>query len=87
VKHQQPRATNRILLILALCVVVLVGSAQAQDTPTSSEMPPVLSTLEVSLWPEFDRPDVLVINRGLLAADAGLPAPVEIRIPASARRR
>jgi hypothetical protein len=40
-----------------------------------------LSLLELSLWPEFDRPEVLVIYRGVFAAETTLPVPVEIRIP------
>jgi hypothetical protein len=66
---------KRLLLIAAVCVAFLAGPAQAQDAPT-------LSSLEISIWPEFDRPEVLVIYRGLLSADIPLPAPVEIRIPA-----
>jgi hypothetical protein len=66
---------KRILLILTLCLIGLMGLAQAQDVP-------VLSNLEISVWPEFDRPDVLVIYRGLFAADTPLPMSAEIRIPA-----
>lgn len=42
----------------------------------------MLSTLEISLWPEFDRLETLVIQRGLFADDTPVPVPVEIRIPA-----
>lgn len=44
----------------------------------------MFSTLEISLWPEFDRPEVLVIYRGLFEEGTSLPVPVEIRIPARA---
>lgn len=70
-----------ILLTLLFCLVILAGPALAQDTP-SSESAPALSSLELALWPEFDRPEVLVIYRGLFAPDTPLPVPVEIRIPA-----
>ena len=63
------------LLILALSLVILAGHVQAQEEPT-------LESLEIALWPEFDRPEVLVIYRGLLDADVPLPAPVEITLPA-----
>lgn len=66
---------KRLLLIAAVCVAFLAGPARAQDAPT-------LSSLEIAVWPEFDRPEVLVIYRGLLSADTPLPASVEIRIPA-----
>jgi hypothetical protein len=66
---------KRLLLVLFLSLVTVAGLAQAQDLPT-------LSNLKISLWPEFDRPEALVIHRGLFADDTPLPVPVEIRIPA-----
>jgi hypothetical protein len=66
---------RRILLIILICLTVSVSVVQAQETPS-------LSTLEISLWPEFDRPEVLVIYRGLFEDGTALPVPVEIRIPA-----
>ena len=63
------------LFVLAFCLAALVVPVTAQDTPT-------LSNLEIALWPEYDRPEVLVIYRGLFAPDTTLPTPVEIRIPA-----
>lgn len=69
--------TKRTVWGLVLLLLLLAWPARAQETPT-------LANLEISLWPEFDRPEVLVIYRGLFAADTSLPIPVEIRIPASA---
>lgn len=66
---------KRLILILTFCVVILSGPVLAQDVP-------VLSDLEISLWPEYDRPEVLVIYRGLFAEDTPLPVPVEVSIPA-----
>lgn len=66
---------KRLIFALVLILTALAGSVQAQDTPT-------LSTLEITLWPEFDKPEVLVIYRGLFAADTALPVPVEIHLPA-----
>jgi hypothetical protein len=63
---------------LALLLVMLAfwtWPVLAQDTPT-------ISNLEIALWPEFDRPEVLVIYRGLLDAETPVPVPLEIRIPA-----
>lgn len=68
---------KRLLLPLALCLAFVVGPVQAQETPAIEE-------LGISLWPEFDRPDMLVIYRGRFEADTPLPVPVEIRIPAAA---
>jgi hypothetical protein len=66
---------KRLLLALGLLLTVLACPLQAQTAPA-------FSSLDVSLWPEYDRPEVLVIYRGVLAADTPLPASVEIRIPA-----
>jgi hypothetical protein len=68
---------KRFVLNLVVGLALLAGVAQAQESPT-------LSSLDISLWPEFDRPEMLVIYRGLFAADTSLPVPVEFRIPASA---
>jgi hypothetical protein len=67
---------KRFLWILLVYPIFLSWPVQAQDTPT-------LSSLEISLWPEFDRPDMLVIYRGTFAPDTPLPVSVEIRVPAS----
>jgi len=71
------RVTKRTVWNLVLLLLLLAWPARAQQ-------PPTLANLEISLWPEFDRHEVLVIYRGLFAADTPLPIPVEIRIPASA---
>ncbi len=44
----------------------------------------VLSSLEIDLWPEYDRPGVLVIYRASIAPGASLPKPLSFRIPAAA---
>jgi hypothetical protein len=66
---------KRLILTLVFALTALAGPVQAQDTPT-------LSSLEIALWPEFDKPEVLVIYRGLFASDTPLPVPVEIYLPA-----
>jgi hypothetical protein len=65
------------LFLMLVVLATWVWPVLAQDTPT-------LSNLEVALWPEFDRPEVLVINRGQFAQETALPMLVEIRIPARA---
>ena len=42
-----------------------------------------LAYLQVDLWPEYDRPEMLVILRASLAADVSLPVDVTFRIPAA----
>ena len=51
------------------------GGAAKGDTP--------LESLQIEIWPEYDRPAALVILRGELAGDVNLPAAVSLRIPAS----
>jgi len=67
-------------LILAVASIVLVSSAATAETQ------PRLARLQVELWPEYDRPAVLVMLQGWLAADAALPATVRLPMPAQAGR-
>jgi len=62
--------------MLILLAVVIPGAARAQDTVR-------LSYLQVDLWPEYDRPEMLIIYRAQLAGDVTLPADVTFRIPAA----
>jgi len=52
--------------------------------PASAQSAPRLSSLEVDLWPEYDRPSVLVIYRITLPAGTSLPVDLSFRIPAGA---
>lgn len=56
---------------------VIGATAAAQSTPIA------LKSLEVELWPEFDRPETLVIYRAELAPTVALPAEVTFRLPGS----
>ncbi len=40
--------------------------------------------MQIDLWPEYDKPDVLVIYRITLAATPNMPAQVNLKIPKSA---
>ncbi len=42
---------------------------------------PQLKALTVALWPEYDRPEVLVIYRGQLSSNTSLPAQITFRLP------
>ena len=65
------------LLLLLLCLGLFFPSeATAQNALK-------LSVVEVDLWPEYDRPTMLVIYRITLASNVVLPAPIKLRIPAS----
>lgn len=64
------------------CLVVMwvwasyLPTAQAQAAVT-------LSTLNIQIWPEFDRPSALVIIDGNLAPAVPLPAQVTLAVPAA----
>lgn len=69
----------RISLIVCIGWLISFAEAIAQSSDT-------LASLTVALWPEYDRPEVLVIYRGELTPDVPLPATVSIEIPASVQR-
>jgi hypothetical protein len=72
----------RTRLLVPAAALALLGLAlrpvlaAAQDSPSVDQ-------LTVSFWPEYDRPDVLVIFRLHLADSTQLPTHVRVPIPAS----
>ncbi len=52
--------------------------------PAQAQEPLRLSAVEVKIWPEFDRPAVLVINHLTLPPETTLPVTIALRIPAEA---
>ena len=66
---------KRTLAISLLAAAILAGPVLAQGSPA-------LSSLAILIWPEFDRPDALVIYQGRLAEGTLRPTPLEFRIPA-----
>jgi hypothetical protein len=65
---------HRLLLSLVLALL-LAGPVLAQS-------PTPLSDLTIRLWPEYDRPQLLVIYHGTVADGVALPAPVSFTLPA-----
>ena len=64
----------RSLLFLLFLALTLTGVALAQP-------PAPLEALNIALWPEYDRPEVLVIYRGRVADDVPLPAALSFTLP------
>ena len=64
------------LFLLSLILLFVPVLAQAQQDMT-------LSSVEVDLWPEFDRPTMLVIYHITLPDQTSLPATMSLRIPAA----
>jgi hypothetical protein len=71
------------IFILILALLVSPAFAASPAAPEAVRGNPRLASLQVEIWPEFDRPAALVILRGEIAADAPLPASVSLRIAAA----
>lgn len=71
---------RRILtLLLLLGLLVSFQPAHAQGEPG-------LSSAEVWIWPEYDQPDVLIIQHMTVSPRTALPATMTFRIPAAAQK-
>lgn len=69
------RLTVPITAILSIITVLaLAATAMAQS--------PAIDNLVVQIWPEYDRPETLIIYQGQLVADASLPTTLTFEIPA-----
>ena len=64
----------RILGVLFLLVILITGSVKAQGDL-------IFDRLQVDIWPEYDRPDVLVIYRITLSSELSLPVSMSVKIP------
>lgn len=67
-----------LLMILLVCLLLPPFTVQAQNAPA-------FETVQVAIWPEYDRSDVLVIYYVSLADSVELPAEISILIPEAAR--
>lgn len=65
------------MLVPALLALLLPFSVRAQPALE-------LDKVQVALWPEYDRPTVLIIYRISLSSKTSLPADINIRIPKEA---
>lgn len=63
------------LIATIACLLGVLAPARAQS-------PVGLESLQIALWPEFDREGVLVLVDGALQADTTLPATVTLTLPA-----
>ncbi len=74
-KHKLLGRGLSLLLLITLFLLPSLGVG------AQSVVAPKLKALTVSFWPEYDRPEVLVIYRVQLSADTSLPAQVTFRLP------
>ena len=66
---------QRILFVLLLCLILWVPAAAQEPTVDS------LAALEVTFWPDFDNPSVLVLMTGTLPPETEFPAVVALPLP------
>lgn len=79
--HARATLVSRLLAaVLALALHPALAAGPAAGAPLRN---PQLESLQIEIWPEYDRQAALVIFRAALAADTKLPAAVRLRIPAS----
>jgi len=67
-----------VMIALVMLILTLPPRAFAQT-------PDRLAFLKISIWPEFDKPTVLVLLDGILADPSNLPRPVSVFIPSDAQ--
>lgn len=79
-RHSQ--TTRRTLLILRLVALLVVAATLAPRALAQAE--PELVGLTVQLWPDYDRPDMLVIEQGTLSPMTPLPATITLTLPPDA---
>lgn len=72
-----PRAT-----FLLACLLLIPFATFGQEA--SAPVAPRLERLEISIWPEYDQPSVLVMLRVWLSPETPLPTSVPLPIPAAA---
>ena len=68
------------MVVLAVLVLPAFALAQTGGVPKGN---PRLASLNIEIWPEYDRPAALVILRGALAEGVNLPAAITLRLPAA----
>jgi hypothetical protein len=69
---------RKLILVLTIWIAFLIPvSVQGQGKLH-------LSLVSVDIWPEYDRPAVLMIYHITLASDSSFPASLSLRIPSSA---
>lgn len=67
-----------IFVVVLLCSVLLSGAPAAAQSAVEAE------SMQIDVWPEYDRKDALVIYRIMLSAQTSLPAQISVRIPREA---
>lgn len=69
-----------------LIFIFIFTSVQPVRAQTSTANEPVISTLEIDIWPEYDKPSALIIYHVVLSQDTVLPITISLKIPSSSGR-
>lgn len=70
-------------MLRKLSLITLLLAGFGLFAPAAAQSPARLERATISIWPEYDRPDALVILRAELPTDTGFPTKVELQIPSS----
>ncbi|HWQ05076.1 MAG TPA: zinc ribbon domain-containing protein [Longilinea sp.] len=62
-------------------ILLLIAFLFVLTPPVKAQSPVGFDELKVLLWPEYDRPDMLVIYKITLSGSTKLPALIDLRIP------
>lgn len=71
--------------IKMLLIMTMIVSTVFLTTTMAAENGPPLESLNISYWPEYDQPSVLVLYQGRLDSSVQLPATVRFKIPKNVR--
>jgi hypothetical protein len=71
------------ILLATLIALTWVGRTNSVHAQASGL---ALASLQIDIWPEYDKPSVLVLLSGTLQPGTKLPADVTVRIPAASGR-
>ena len=72
---------SKFFWVFAACVSLILF---ASVHPGYAQQNISFATLQIDLWPEYDRPEMLVVNRYQFASTVQLPVELSIRIPSAA---
>ncbi|MBM3126070.1 MAG: hypothetical protein FJZ87_13515 [Chloroflexi bacterium] len=63
-------------------LILLMAIAMAYPIQVSAQTEITIESVEINLWPEYDKAEMLVIEYILLGPDTRLPTTLDLRIPA-----
>jgi len=76
---------TRRIIVLGAMVAFALWAAYAATPRAFAQDPNRISQLQISVWPEYDRPTVLVLLDGTLPDPSNSPRQVSVLIPSSAQ--